>query len=139
MRPGDVPVPPPVITEQAGLVVGDMKLIVGVSVNMAVFTGPRFPNASTPWTNNNSIKVPSFGCSAPYKTGCLFNVTADPTEHHDLWQEQPQQMARMLERLKEISRSRFDPNRGPGDQRACAQMKKNADSQGRGYFGPWLP
>ena len=39
--PAGVPVPPPVITETAGLVVGDMKIVVGVDVVMAVFTGPQ--------------------------------------------------------------------------------------------------
>mmetsp|Transcript_33336 Transcript_33336/g.87426 ORF Transcript_33336/g.87426 Transcript_33336/m.87426 type:complete len:117 (+) Transcript_33336:1486-1836(+) len=116
-----------------------MKLIMGISVSMAVFTGPQFPNSSTPWTNNNSIKVPSYACSRPFKTACLFNVTADPTEHNDLWQELPDVMASMLDRLRTISKSRFDPLRGGGDKRACAQMVKNADSRNVGYFGPWLP
>lgn len=137
--PSGAPIPAPVIQDQAGLIVGDMKLVVGTAVNMAVFTGPHFPNASTPWTNNATIKVPSFACSAPGKAGCLFNVSADPTEHNDLALAMPDTVAQMLTRLRELSRSRFDPARGGGDKRACAQMIKNQDSRGKGYFGPWLP
>lgn len=40
--PAGVPVPPPVITEQAGIVIGDMKIVVGVSVSQSVFTGPQY-------------------------------------------------------------------------------------------------
>lgn len=141
--PAGAPVPPPVIQSQAGLVVGDMKIITGQAINMAIFTGPQYPNASTPWTNNNSIKVPSFACSKPYKAGCLFNVTADPTEHNDLALERPELLASMLAQLRNISKSRYDPLRGPGDPRACVQMKKNRGPDGNkngwiGFFGPWL-
>ena len=128
--------PPTVITAQAGIVVGDLKLITGVDVNMAVFTGPQFPNASTPWTSNTTIKVPGFACSRPNKVGCLFNVSADPSEHVDLALDPAHaaDVARLLARLREVSRSRFDPLRGPGDPRSCKQVKDNG-----GFFGPWLP
>ena len=133
--PEGVPVPPPVIDGQAGIVIGDMKLIVGISVNMAVFTGPTFPNASTPWTSNTSIAVPSFACSLPNKAGCLFNVSADPTEHNDLALDPmySAELARLLARLREVSKTFFNPSRGNGDQQACAQVKANGN-----FFGPWL-
>jgi hypothetical protein len=134
--PEGVPVPPPVINGQAGIVIGDMKLVVGTSINMAVFTGPTFPNASTPWTSNTSIKVPSFACSLPNKVGCLFNVKLDPTEHVDLSLDPAHapDLARLLERLRTVSKTFFNPNRGGGDPAACAQLKANGN-----FFGPWLP
>ena len=95
-----------------------------------------FPNASTPWTNNHSIKVPSFACSKPLKPGCLFNVTADPTEHTDLALEMPEVFASMLARPRNITKTRFDPNRGPGDPKACVQMRKNKGPNPESKTGP---
>lgn len=78
--------PPPakIIGGQAGFVLGDLKIVTGNSVNMAPWQGPAYPNATTPY--NNNVKVPSYACSTPYRTACLFNVSADPTEHNDLSQ-----------------------------------------------------
>ena len=126
--------PPPIIGEQAGIVVGDLKLVTGVEITMSVFQGARFPNASTPWTNNSTLKVPSFACSMPNKIGCLFNVSADPTEHHDLALERPDDAKALLERLRAVSKTQFDPDRGTSQPAACAQVRANG-----GFFGPWLP
>ena len=67
---------------QGGLIVGDWKIITGDSVNMAVFTGPHYPNKTTPeaWGKSgpDKIPVPSFACSSPGVCGntnlhqCLF-------------------------------------------------------------------
>ena len=119
---------------QAGIIVGDMKLVTGVQVNMAIFTGPHYPNASTPQDLING-KVPSFGCSTPAKPwGCLFNVTSDPTEHNDLAAAQPAVAKALLDALRKVSRTYFDPERGDVDPAACARMM----GPNRGFFGPWL-
>jgi hypothetical protein len=130
----DNPPPEPVIMGQAGIVVGDMKLVTGVQVNMAIFTGPHYPNASTPQDLING-KVPSFGCSTPAKPwGCLFNVSSDPTEHNDLAAAQPAVAKALLNTLQKVSRTYFDPERGDVDPAACARMM----GPNRGFFGPWL-
>ena len=135
----NVPLPPPVLLEQAGFIQGDMKIIIGQDVAMSIFTGPHYPNASTPWCLNNSVKVPSFACSTVSKRGCLFNVTADPGEHNDLYDTNPQLFHSILLRLLNVSRAGFTPDRGKVDHRACKQCKKNADpATGYGFFGPWL-
>lgn len=128
---GTEAMPPPIVFNQAGIIVGDMKLVTGKTVQQAVFTGPVFPNASTPWTING--KTPTFDCSTPYKIGCLFNVTADPTEHNDLAETQWDHAKQLLDRLREISATYFNPDRGGTDQRACKQMEKMG-----GWYGPWL-
>jgi len=130
----DNPPPEPVIMGQAGIVVGDMKLVTGVQVNMAIFTGPTYPNASTPQDLING-KVPSFGCSTPAKPwGCLFNVSSDPTEHNDLAAAQPAVAKALLDTLRKVSRTYFDPERGDVDPAACTRMM----GPNRGFFGPWL-
>jgi len=98
---GTQAMPPPIVFNQAGIIVGDMKLVTGNSVQQAVFTCPVFPNASTPWTIDG--KTPQFDCSTPRKIGCLFNVTADPTEHNDLAEAQWDDAKQLLDRLREIS------------------------------------
>jgi len=128
----DTPPQPPIISTQAGIIVNDLKLITG-EVSQAVFLGPTFPNHTTPWTMNDTIKVPTFYCSLPHKRACLFNVTADPTEHKDLAMSRPEDVIRLLDRLRWWSSTQFDPYRGTGDPRACTQVIRN-----RGFFGPWL-
>lgn len=126
------PPPLPIIQNDASIVIGDLKLITG-RVKMSVFQGPQFPNASTPWDAVGSkLKVPDFQCSTPTKVACLFNVSADPTEHHDLAVERSDDAMRLLARLKNLSATSFNPSRGDGDKRACVQAKKT------GFFGPWL-
>jgi hypothetical protein len=129
--PGELDMPAPIIGTQAGIVVGDMKLIMGTEVSQTVWTGPTFPNASTPWTIDGV--PPSFQCSTPYKIGCLFNVSADPTEHNDLAESQPEVAKRLLDRLRVYSATYFNPDRGDHDPRACKQVQKN-----KGFYGPWL-
>ncbi len=131
--PGANPMPAPILGTSAGIIVGDMKLIVGTMVKMTTWTGPVFPNASTPWTIDSSIDVPGVQCSTPYKIGCLFNVTADPTEHNDLGLSQWDEAKRLLDRLREWSKTYFNPDRGDADPKACKQLKKNG-----GFYGPWL-
>jgi len=131
--PGSDPMPAPITGKQAGIVVGDLKLVTGTQVKMAVYSGPYFPNASTPWIEDQSIEVPDFMCSTPYKIGCLFNVSGDPTEQNDLAMSQPKDAKRLLDRLNAWSRTRFDPMRGDKDPRACTQVDAND-----GFYGPWL-
>lgn len=104
------------------------------ALKAAVYSGPYFPNASTPWIEDHSIEVPDFMCSTPYKIGCLFNVSGDPTEQNDLAISQPKDAKRLLDRLNAWSRTRFDPMRGDKDPRACTQVDAND-----GFYGPWLP
>eukprot|EP00662_Eupelagonemidae_sp_cell21_P006215 gene6215-26635_t len=73
--------PEPIVLAQSGIVAGDLKLITGGS--------PPSPNASTPWTVDHDVPVPGFACSVPGKRACLFNVTADAGEHHDLALDRP--------------------------------------------------
>ena len=131
--------PPPlkIIDMQAGFILGDLKIVTGNDVNMAIWQGPAYPNATTPY--NNSVKVPGYACSNPYRRACLFNVSADPTEHNDLSASQPDDLKRMLNLLVNRSASFFKPERGPGQNASCA-IGEGAykGPRGQGFFGPWL-
>lgn len=128
--------PRPIIKDQAGFISGDLKLITGTQVRFASWTGPQYPNASThkkPNMSKTAFIEYKFDCTTPYKVGCVFNVTADPTEHSDLAEAMPELAEQLLNRLRIISKTRFDPKRGKGDPAACKQVEKNG-----GFYGPWL-
>ena len=47
------------------------QVVTGISVNMAIFTGPHYPNKTTPYherrAHANKVTVPSFACSMPVR------------------------------------------------------------------------
>lgn len=62
----------------AALIVGNYKIVTGTQGGLGYWQGPQFPNGSVPHQDP--------GC--PH--GCLFDIVADPEEHHDLRAEQPE-------------------------------------------------
>lgn len=111
------------------LTVGDLKILTGKIPN-ACWTGPAFPNAST------STK----GCEAVLDCGdfgCLFNTSADPTEHVDLAHDPS--MAATMEHMRQLlataNATFFNPDRGSVSKLACeAALGKYG-----GFWGPFLP
>jgi hypothetical protein len=68
----------------AALIVGRHKLIVG-DIAQASWCGIDYPNASVAWDTWSTI----LNCTRPGKRGCLFDIFADPHEHHDMAEEMP--------------------------------------------------
>ena len=129
-----------------------IKLITG-AIAQASWEGPQYPNGTRPdnvtigvcdnseigcwdtWSTVEQCTVPP-GCSSggACKLGCLYNLTADPTEHVDLALELPDLTRTMYSRLEAFSATLYDPYRGVEDPEAvCAAVEANA-----GFFGPWL-
>lgn len=107
------------------IVVGTYKLITGVQV-MAGWQGPSYPND----THTQPMRSgDTFDCGS----GCLFDLSIDPTEHVNLAKTQPDMMVHMLGLLVEANMTLFAPDRGQGDPRACLQAVANG-----GFYGPWL-
>ena len=74
-------------------------------------------------------------CAWYTQVGCLFDIFSDPEERHDLAHSQPERAAAMYERMVELDRTVYQPDRGaPDHEGACRQVVANG-----GYFGPWLP
>ena len=69
-------------------------------------------------------------CSA----GCLFNLTADITEHNDLAAEQPELVATMGARIREINATAFSPQRGAPSPLGCQVALR----QNGGFWGPFV-
>ncbi len=77
-----------------------LKWIKG-NVNPSGWQGPRYPNASS---HAHDPNVP-LKCG---EAGCLFNVTADPHELHDLAAEMPDAASAMSKRLAQLAVDFFD-------------------------------
>jgi len=66
-------------------------------------------------------------------TGCLFDVAADPTEHHDLAGERQPLLAELRALLHSRNAHNFDPPRGTYSIDACRAAVRNG-----GYYGPFV-
>jgi arylsulfatase B len=114
------------ISEQT-LIRGNYKLITGIQA-MTGWTGPQYPNNTGPmptyipltWTHD---------C----KDGELYDIMADPTEHHNIASMHPTVVVSMQKRLIELNQRNYMPARGFPDPKACVQAKKMG-----GFYGPWL-
>ena len=132
------------------IIVGDHKLILtspgarhGVFVRAAAWTGPLYPNATTPLPGRDAGAV-RMNCSA----GCLFDVVTDPEERHDLAPTTPALVAQLQQQLSELKRRYFQNHDAapaciaadwePGWWgRSCACYMA-AHVHGDNTSGPWL-
>ena len=114
-------------TNSSVLVVDNWKLIQGSALDGA-WTGPTYPNAS-----GYPIVLP-LHCGA----GCLFDVVADPSEHHDVAAEKPQVLARMQALMAQEAQTVFHPDRGCNNNE-CAEAACAAAVAAGGYWAPYLP
>merc|ERR1712217_98415 len=115
--------------EVGGLIQGDYKVVLGNNA-MAGWTGPVFPNLTSHWNPSKSFQI----CGNTTKTGCLYNIIEDPGEHQNLATQKPKIFNGMIERIAEINKGFFDPDRGHDDPNAC----KLAMGRYGGFWGPFV-
>eukprot|EP00494_Astrolonche_serrata_P030821 UN31089 len=74
-------------------------------------------------------------CSENGKTGCLYNIFDDPTEHKDLSSDPKyaDRIKTMYNRLLDLRKTNFQPNRGEQTYDSCIQSARYS-----GFYGPWL-
>jgi len=113
-------------TVVAGLIQGPWKLLLGPNTQNG-WQGPFFPNTSTNW---NSYLNP-LRCGL---VGCLFNIIDDPTEHFDVAAEHPVIRSQLIERIAELQKGVFSPDRGMADPLAC----QAATTKYGGFWVPWV-
>ena len=70
----------------------------------------------------------------PGSEGCLYNLTADITEHHNLADAQPDLVAKMAARIRAINATVFSPQRGTPSPLGC----QVALTQHGGFWGPFI-
>lgn len=112
-----------------GLIQGRYKLIVGY-LESSGWSGPTFPNSSSSWDPSSSWQL----CGNTSATGCLYDILSDPGEHTNLAQKDGDVFTRMLNRMGELQKGVFSPDRGHIDPIAC----KVGLSQWGGFWGPFV-
>lgn len=121
------------------LIVGDMKLIGANAtaagedrpeqdVAAACWMGPRYPNGTQDPGCNRAEPCAANG-------GCLYNVTADPSEYVDLAASRPKELRALQARLAELQKTVFNPVRTGG---GGIVAKNYARDVYHGYWGPFL-
>lgn len=119
------------------------KLVTGWQVNVG-WAGAMYPNAtgsqplpSPPWKPSGQhqpvLKHATWArdCGT---VGCLYDVANDETEHHNLEHTLPELARRLKVRLDQLNERNYNPDRGAGDQAACAA----AEDLYHGFYGPWV-
>ena len=66
-------------------------------------------------------------------SGCLFNVTADPSEHHDLATARPDDVARLTERFHTLNATAYRPQQTRQVPAACSDKVTEL----KGFLGPY--
>ena len=110
-------------TPSGGIISGDMKLILGTQ-RFGFWQGPIYPNSSGP----------ALGTPVLCGKGCLFNVTADMSEYHDLATERPDEVARLTALFQARIATKYVPPQTAKVAVACSEKVTEL----RGYLGPYI-
>ena len=113
---------------------GDYKLIVHGVFPSAGWTGPQYPNASSPAHDPSLVTL---DC----KMGCLFNVENDPVESNNLAASTPSLLAYMKRRLAYWTTTYYN-NDETGTNSCPASVTEQcacwmAMNHWGGFFGPY--
>ena len=110
------------------LTLGDLKILTGAQQGDC-WQGPRYPNGTVDPACNTTRE-----CGA---SGCLYNVTADASEHFDLALDPAFENARvtLLAALAKANETIYSPKRGKSSPLAC----ETAIHKHGGFWGPFLP
>ena len=108
-----------------------MKIVVGPEKQNDWF-GWFSPNVSNP-INRSSPSVTTPACTWPRP--CLFNISADITEHTNIAEQNPNLVSNMVERFKSLSSTYHPPRTDPAIDLAgyCKAVELNG-----GFVGPWM-
>jgi len=107
---------------------GVWKLLVN-EIPMSVWTGPSFPNMTSP----DMVHTPE-NLFAHCGDGCLFNLTADPSERTDLAADFPDLLKKLRDRAGYWNSTVFSPVRGSPQRSACT----TAQTTHQNFWGPFL-
>ena len=105
-----------------GIIVGHMKLLFGKQ-RFSFWQGPVYPNSSGP------ADSPKFDCGS----GCLFNVSADPSEYRDLAALHPDTVASLTAIFRTRLATIYHPPETLQNLTACRSKVAELD----GFLGPY--
>eukprot|EP01062_Namystynia_karyoxenos_P059555 TRINITY_DN5099_c0_g1_i1.p1 TRINITY_DN5099_c0_g1~~TRINITY_DN5099_c0_g1_i1.p1 ORF type:complete len:559 (+),score=177.02 TRINITY_DN5099_c0_g1_i1:81-1679(+) len=119
----------------SALIIGDMKVISGL-YNNTFWMSPDFPNATECCRPECWLTNPHMDCGTIERPTCLYNITADPTEHTNLAAAMPATVRQMARRMLELRETGYYPDRS---ERQRTRMLLAAKIKYGGFLGPWLP
>ena len=124
------------LSSEALLEGADLKLVLG-SQTYAGTVGDCFPNASSPQRDPELL---TRDCAK----GCLYNLTADPSESADLAQHRPDDLQRLVSRLAELAQGFYNNQDQGTDAVICANAPEGvpcachvAQEKYNGFLGPF--
>lgn len=103
------------------------KLIIGDNIQYGEWTGPQFPNATSP---SGGVPVGAVNCT----TGCLFNIAEDPYEYTNMAEKRPDIVTSLKERLAYWKSTTLTWSPGDPVPEACHAYIHRYD----GYYGPFV-
>merc|ERR1712029_374976 len=102
----------------AALLSGDWKFVVGAQSGTGFWWGPSYPNST------KKLPMDAPGCP----NGCLYNISADPTEHVDLSGKFPHIASKLRKRLDTLGDTVFQSDSdGSMDVDAAQNAAADAD------------
>jgi hypothetical protein len=107
-----VEVPIDIDGKSQGIISGKWKLLVGNQIGSG-WEGPTFPNASSNADDPYQLKL-----MCP-PTGCLYDLSVDPTEQLDVAAANPDVAAALVARLAQLAPSFYSNNETGTDSEAC--------------------
>lgn len=124
------------------LIQGRYKLLIhDVPFGTALWEGPTYPNASS--SSLPLAKDVVLNC----KTGCLFDLLADPTEHDDIAAAHPGIVTAMAARITTLEAGFYSNSdvgvnvpecaKNTNKNKPCACFLAQPDQKWEGYFGPY--
>ena len=118
------------LTFQA-LIVGELKLVLNTTVvvghSSGYWTGPVWPT-----DKSHTPLEADPGCPPG---GCLFNLTADETEHHELSAQLPEEKSRLTSRLQELLKGKFQSKWTDPKYEDCVTLADYVEAH-HGFAGP---
>ena len=88
-----------IAVDENTLIEGDYKLIIGMKVQYATWSGPFYPNS----TSDGSLATTELDCT----DGCLFDIIHDETEHNDIIHENKEIAERMNNTLTALRKGYY--------------------------------
>ena len=111
--------------DNGALISGHLKIIFGLQT-YGFWQSPIYPNAST-----DHSKETEYDCGM---TGCLFNITSDPSEYENLADSEPMLLQQMTKLYQQKNATKFWLKRVQVDAAKCAAKR---DERG-GFLGPYF-
>jgi hypothetical protein len=106
-----------------------------IALQFSTWTGTVWPNLTYPDFEVIEDCGDPLGVLSPNGTGCLFDLSLDPTEHVNIAAEQPDVVDRLRALVTQAQKTVFAPLRGEAD--VSGVCRQSVDGY-HGFLGPFV-